>query len=145
MNFVYYPCAGFDGSVVKVFNNRYDFFIYVDQCYNKENLNNELNRRGFRGYKMDGQFFVGKEFNSFNVILAANFTPTKITKEEKDQKGFKVIFIKGDGIEVLKKLIEIKLEPIAIAYIRPGISFGSNRSTYPNEFIEIVSKNNGIQ
>jgi len=143
MNFFYYPCAGYDGSVVKLMASKMNHFLFVDQNYDQ--LVDALNERQghpFLGY--DHPQFVPKE----NLSLLADLIGFKKEIEffrsanRPDSHGlprFTVTFVQGDGITVLNELIEKRLWPSGVACIRPGISFGGNRSTYADELAHALS------
>lgn len=144
INYVYYPCAGFDGTAVKIFGKIFQYYVYVDQIYDEKGITEKLDTSPFYGYRYSLIKGIGNDFyNSFHSIEGkvafASFERIESKTDEYGPKQFFILFIRGDGIKKLEELINLSNNvPKAVIYIRPGISFGENRESYPNEFDELV-------
>ncbi len=138
MKYVYYPCAGYDGSAVKIFGKECDVFIYVDCSYTKESIAQALRAQGFRGY---GRIALGKECEIQQLmstledcLLVESFERLEGFSSDHGPDRFQIAFVKGDGVHSLAPLVQsLGALPYAMVYIRPGISFGHNRSSFPSE------------
>jgi hypothetical protein len=142
--YFYYPCSGNDGSVVKFLSNRFQNFIYVDHSYESDILIAELKSNGFKGYSYSilqaNEHFPENFVESFNIVLVVEFSLKKNFSKTHGALKFNIVFIKGDGIKTLNSIIDISQNiPSGIAYIQPGLGFGTNRDTYPNEFISLLN------
>ena len=49
---LYYPSSGFDGDPVKYLSGNILSYIYVDYGHSQDKLENEILKRGFRGYDL---------------------------------------------------------------------------------------------
>ncbi len=142
MDYVYYPCSGYDGSVVKISSGFVHSYIYVDTQFSKAKIDYQLKNRGFVGYKPN---YNDDVFADLRLKLPTfdKWGYELIRTRDKDKRhgpeAFHILFIKGDRIELLKKVAELtSITPWAVAYIQPGTCFGNNRDTYPTEFINVI-------
>ena len=65
-----------------------------------------------------------------------------IEKNDEDHgpESFYIAFINDDAITCFEKLVDTVGVPRAVVYIRPGISFGGNRATFPQELSDLIVK-----
>ncbi len=142
MDYVYYPCSGYDCSVVKISSEFVDNYIYVDSQFSEAKINDQLTKRGFVGYTPKYNDHVFADLRS-KLPAFDKWGYELIRNRDKDKRHgpeiFRILFIKGDGIDLLKKIVEItSIAPWAVAYIQPGTCFGGNRDSYPTEFIQAI-------
>jgi len=135
--YVYYPCAGYDGSAVKVFSKAATTFVYVDQRYTLARVDEEIDVHGFRGYdraelSTDDERFAAT-LKTSGCICVRRFRRSEQGPRVDGAESFRVAFLVGDGVRTLAPVVETLGPPIAFVYIRPGISFGGNRKGFPPE------------
>jgi|GEM_PF-6693394 len=170
IDFFYYPCAGIDGSVVRLMGRVIPHFLYSDDQYSFDELNKDLFGPSAEPGLLEAWTREGRPpppnspSHDFSPFL--HHSPGEITSlrertplaklsgfltevrfplrpDRTSAHGlpqFTLTFVKGDGIAVFKELLKRKLYPTGVACIRPGISFGGNRGTYADELAGVLRR-----
>jgi hypothetical protein len=151
---LYYPSCGLDGDPVKYFAGNVFSFIYVDYGISREIFLNEINERGFRGYRIiHRQSILQNELipNGWTVYIPAEIWERNPSEqihrngiiepffewvifereENKDDshnpKRFSLLYVYADGVAAYQALyLSNNAKPKIIAIIQSGHKFGTN-------------------
>jgi len=152
---LYYPSSAFDGNPVRFLAGNFYSYIYVDYGLTEEQLNTEINNRGFIGYEItarreltekdlapsgwkpvpplpeDGdprsrEWFVQKPFAQWIVFQRKqDFT------DDHGPERFSLVYLCADGTAAFQALyISNNIAPKAVAIIQSGIAFGGNYTDF---------------
>lgn len=160
-NSFYYPASAFDGKPIRFFLGNFYSFIYADYSLSEEEFNNEIENRGFKGYKVLGKRSLNMkelipngwipdfdELEYVRPILTSKPFASWIVFERKDEfnenhnpERFSLLYICGDGVATFQALYHSnQSKPDCVAIIQPGTGFGNNWTDFRDES-KIFAKN----
>ena len=155
---LYYPACGIDGDPVKYLGGAVLSFVYVDYRHTHGKWIREINRRGFRGYRLLATRSVTKSEFSPNgwsppiprvqlkserrrpPKVDAPFCEWSIFERESDvgsnhgPQRFSLLYVRSEGVGTFRSLyVENNLAPSVTAIIQPGTVSGGNWTDFRNE------------
>jgi hypothetical protein len=157
-NSLYYPCSGMDGRPVQFIGGFIHSFIYVDYGQTEAELDNEIRKQGFDGYRTVGRKKLTEKdlapagwtpnvpaqyadqiqrLQGMNNFIKTPFATWYIFEREKgltDRHGperFSFVYIGADGVATYQALYcQNKTAPKMLAIIQPGHRFGGNYTNF---------------
>ena len=154
---LYYPASGLDGDPVRYLGKHFHSFVFVDYTVSEEQLDEKVNRSGFKGYEVIGQRRVMQ-----SELIPHGWQPTHPTPEDEDPRKYKnffkqpfctwyvfaraknfhathgperfsLLFLCADGVAAYQALyVANGLHAGAVAIIQPGTGFGLNYTAFEN-------------
>jgi len=153
---LYYPSSAFDGDPIAYLSGNFYSFIYVDYGHTQHELAENIENRGFLGYKMM------QSIDITDIVTATDVSPSPFTAEgeqnnpEKyknwikppfakwmvfqrnnnldDQHGaerFSLLYICAEAVATFHALyLSNYCSPLAVAIIQPGHAFGCNWTNF---------------
>jgi len=141
----FYPASGTDGRPVQFLSGLFHSYVYADYLIGRENLDSELEQRGFRGYRMavrqelspqqlglnDWLCPLGTPPVEFAAPFATWFVFERLPKfgEDHGPLRFSLLFLGMDGVGAWEALFSSVL-PKALVIISPGTGFGGNHTDF---------------
>jgi len=156
-NSLYYPSSGFDGDPIKYLSGNIYSFIYIDYGISSDELDKEIESRGFNGY----QVILSREITERELTpngwkpsqpsrhdgdptkykdwIKTPFAKWLVFQRNDDLSGehgaerFSLLYMCADGVAAFQALyLSNGCYPLGVAIIQPGHRFGGNWTNYTN-------------
>jgi hypothetical protein len=154
---IYYPSSGFDGDPIKYLSGNIYSFVYIDYGKSSNELDNELQSQGFKGYKIilsrdvtereltpngwipsppskdDGDPTQYKDWIKTPFAKWLVFQRNDDLGSEHGVERFSLLYMCADGVAAFQALyLSNECSPLMVAIIQPGHGFGANWTNYTN-------------